>query len=205
MSDVQAVQTHVQAAIRLLGRIISTSSTSRPFVVAATRTRNPKDSLRVTNYNFSQQNRAFKRELSGWSTRTSSRLVHFTSGEHDGPTPTVGGLTPPVARPPSSRGFASKSRKKSKGKDAEGSSPTPVATEGDGISEEDFDVFEASEAERDACYKSLEGEFASIRPNRAMPGMLDHVLVHAYDDQMPLKHLASSTVRDVSTLVVRLD
>ena len=37
-----------------------------------------------------------------------------------------------------------------------------------------------------------------------MPGMLDHVSVSAYGDAMPLQHLATTNVRDTSTLVVNV-
>lgn len=103
------------------------------------------------------------------------------------------------------RGYAAKKKGKKRDK-REKDEPEAVAANVEDVEEEvddDVDVLEASEFERDACFESLSLDFASIRPNRATPGMLDHILVSAYDDKMPLKHLASSNVRDVSTLVVR--
>ncbi|QDZ18153.1 ribosome recycling factor [Chloropicon primus] len=99
------------------------------------------------------------------------------------------------------RGYAAK--KKSKKKDR-GGPPVEEASreEEEADAGDEVDVFQVSELERDACFETLEGDFANIRPNRATPGMLDHLIVQAYDDKMPLKHLASSNVRDVSTLVV---
>jgi len=110
-----------------------------------------------------------------------------------------------------SRGLASKKKKKKK-KDKSGgaaaAAPEPEEAEedasasGDGEDEaEDFDIG-ALDGQRDAVFESLQIDFASIRPNRATPGMLDHLEVLAYGDKMPLKHLATCNARDVSTLVV---
>jgi len=106
-----------------------------------------------------------------------------------------------------SRGFAAKKKSKKRGKDKDAAA-APAAEEeiaeaGAEGQEPEVDVFDLCESERDACYENLESDFATLRPNRATSGMLDHLVVPAYDDQMPLKHLASSNVRDVSTLVVR--
>lgn len=50
----------------------------------------------------------------------------------------------------------------------------------------------------------LQHELANIRTGRATPGMLDHLKVDAYGEKMPLKALASVTVRDAQLLVVTL-
>ena len=105
------------------------------------------------------------------------------------------------------QGFRREEEVKKRGKDKDAAAAPAkeeeIAEAGAEGEEPEVDVFELCESERDACYENLESDFATLRPNRATSGMLDHLVVPAYDDQMPLKHLASSNVRDVSTLVVR--
>ena len=112
---------------------------------------------------------------------------------------------------PSSLWFRSFAKKKSKNK-AKGSKQastaaadvekSEIASEDEAFAEEEEIDFDELELEVESVFDGLRIDFASIRPNRATPGMLDHIVVPAYEDKMPLKHLATTNVRDVSTLVV---
>jgi ribosome recycling factor len=111
------------------------------------------------------------------------------------------------------RGLAKKAKGKKKQKGSSEAAEKKVeevaaaAADDESGEEELLDLLDPTSLEgyREDCFESLKVDYASIRPNRATPGMLDHILVSAYEgEQMPLKHLATSHVRDVSTLVVSL-
>ena len=109
------------------------------------------------------------------------------------------------------RGLASgkkaKGKKKQKGDREKEEEKVATAADDESGEEELLDLLDPTNLEgyREDCLESLKIDYASIRPNRATPGMLDHILVPAYEgEKMPLKHLATSHARDVSTLVVSL-
>lgn len=46
-------------------------------------------------------------------------------------------------------------------------------------------------------------EFAKLRIGKASPAILDDILVHAYDDKMPINQLANLSIPDPRTLVIK--
>ena len=50
---------------------------------------------------------------------------------------------------------------------------------------------------------SLRDSFGTLRAGRVSPALLDKVMVHVYDSNMPLKHVASITVSSATDLIVK--
>ncbi len=55
----------------------------------------------------------------------------------------------------------------------------------------------------DKTLSSLKDSFGTLRAGRVSPALLDKVMVHVYDSNMPLKHVASITVSSATDLVVK--
>ncbi len=56
----------------------------------------------------------------------------------------------------------------------------------------------------DGAVEALRREFAGLRTGRATPGLLDTVVVEAYESQMPLNQLASINVPEARMLSVQV-
>ena len=97
-----------------------------------------------------------------------------------------------------SRAYAKKSGKKKGG--GQRAAPSEVGG-GDGDAGPTVDMADLAR-QRDAALASLRADLASLRPNRATNGMLDHITVDAYGSPTPLKHVAATAVRDTMVLAV---
>ncbi len=54
----------------------------------------------------------------------------------------------------------------------------------------------------DAALQRLQEEFSRLRAGRASVGLVDHILIPAYEDKLPLKQLASITTPDAVTIQI---
>jgi len=52
------------------------------------------------------------------------------------------------------------------------------------------------------CVEATRGEFASIRTGRAVPALLDRIVVEAYGQPVPLKQVAGVSTPDSRTLMI---
>jgi len=64
-------------------------------------------------------------------------------------------------------------------------------------------LFKDAEERMKKAVEATRGEFAAVRTGRANTALLDHVVVHAYGAEMPLKHCASISIPDARSIVVQ--
>jgi len=62
--------------------------------------------------------------------------------------------------------------------------------------------FKEIESRMTKCVEATRGEFASIRTGRAVPALLDRLLVEAYGQTVPLKQVAGVSTPDSRTLLI---
>lgn len=68
----------------------------------------------------------------------------------------------------------------------------------------DFLIYKQQfESDFDSINEWLLSEFAKLRIGKANPAILDDILVHAYDDKMPINQLANLSIPDPRTLVIK--
>lgn len=68
----------------------------------------------------------------------------------------------------------------------------------------DFLIYKQQfESDFEAINEWLLSEFAKLRIGKANPAILDDILVHAYDDKMPINQLANLSIPDPRTLVIK--
>lgn len=67
-----------------------------------------------------------------------------------------------------------------------------------------FDIYKKQfESDFEAINDWLLTEFSKLRIGKANPAILDDILVHAYDDKMPINQLANLSIPDPRTLVIK--
>jgi ribosome recycling factor len=62
--------------------------------------------------------------------------------------------------------------------------------------------FKEIEARMERCVEATRNEFASIRTGRAVPALLDRIVVEAYGQPVPLKQVAGVSTPDSRTLLI---
>lgn len=62
--------------------------------------------------------------------------------------------------------------------------------------------FKEIESRMHKCVESTRSEFASIRTGRAVPALLDRIVVEAYGQTVPLKQVAGVSTPDARTLLI---
>jgi len=62
--------------------------------------------------------------------------------------------------------------------------------------------FKELESKMQKCIESTRNEFASIRTGRAVPALLDRIVVEAYGQPVPLKQVAGVSTPDSRTLLI---
>jgi ribosome recycling factor len=62
--------------------------------------------------------------------------------------------------------------------------------------------FREIEAKMEKCVEATRNEFASIRTGRAVPALLDRLVVEAYGQTVPLKQVAGVSTPDSRTLLI---
>jgi ribosome recycling factor len=62
--------------------------------------------------------------------------------------------------------------------------------------------FKEVESKMHKCVEATRSEFASIRTGRAVPALLDRILVEAYGQSVPLKQVAGVSTPDSRTLLL---
>ena len=62
--------------------------------------------------------------------------------------------------------------------------------------------FNEIESKMHKCVDATRGEFASIRTGRAVPALLDRLVVEAYGQSVPLKQVAGVSTPDSRTLLI---
>jgi ribosome recycling factor len=62
--------------------------------------------------------------------------------------------------------------------------------------------FKEVESRMSKCVEATRNEFASIRTGRAVPALLDRLVVEAYGQSVPLKQVAGVSTPDSRTLVI---
>ena len=64
------------------------------------------------------------------------------------------------------------------------------------------DIKKDAELRMAKSVEALRHELAKIRTGRAHPSLLDHILVHYYGSEMPIKQVANVTAEDARTLAI---
>ena len=62
--------------------------------------------------------------------------------------------------------------------------------------------FKEIESRMEQCVEATRNEFASIRTGRAVPALLDRIVVEAYGQPVPLKQVAGVSTPDSRTLLI---
>jgi ribosome recycling factor len=62
--------------------------------------------------------------------------------------------------------------------------------------------FKEIESRMNKCVESARGEFTAIRTGRAVPALLDRLVVEAYGQSVPLKQVAGVSTPDSRTLLI---
>ncbi|HVN68489.1 MAG TPA: ribosome recycling factor [Candidatus Binatia bacterium] len=62
--------------------------------------------------------------------------------------------------------------------------------------------FKEIESRMQRCIEATRNEFASIRTGRAVPALLDRIVVEAYGQPVPLKQVAGVSTPDARTLLI---
>jgi ribosome recycling factor len=62
--------------------------------------------------------------------------------------------------------------------------------------------FKEIESRMERCVEATRNEFASIRTGRAVPALLDRIVVEAYGQPVPLKQVAGVSTPDSRTLLI---
>lgn len=62
--------------------------------------------------------------------------------------------------------------------------------------------FKEIESRMERCVEATRNEFASIRTGRAVPALLDRIVVEAYGQPVPLKQVAGVSAPDSRTLMI---
>lgn len=64
------------------------------------------------------------------------------------------------------------------------------------------DVINGAKDKMAITVRKIAEELSHIRAGRASVGLVDHVLVEAYEDRMPLRNIANITTPDASTILI---
>ncbi len=68
--------------------------------------------------------------------------------------------------------------------------------------EKALEILADSSERMDSTVERTKVELARIRAGRASVGLVDHILIPAYEDKMPLRQLASVTTPDATTVMI---
>jgi len=63
-------------------------------------------------------------------------------------------------------------------------------------------ILAEAEEKMDVSLARIEEELAKIRAGRASVALVDHIIIEAYDDKMPLRQLANITTPDANTIKI---
>lgn len=64
------------------------------------------------------------------------------------------------------------------------------------------DVINGAKDKMTITVRKIAEELSHIRAGRASVGLVDHVMVEAYEDRMPLRNIANITTPDASTILI---
>jgi ribosome recycling factor len=65
------------------------------------------------------------------------------------------------------------------------------------------EIIENADLKMKKCTEILKKEFGSVRAGRAMPSLLDKIIVEYYDTPTPLNQLATITAPELRLLVIQ--